>query len=68
MYPTRLIERSDEADYVHIQTTDSGCYVYDIGNTGGKQILNHETDCSWGSMVHEFMHKLGIDLNGLYTF
>ena len=58
----RLVERSGEQDYVHIQTTDSGCYVWTIGNTGGKQVLNHFTRCSWGNMVHEFMHKLGITL------
>lgn len=55
----RLVKRSSEKDYVHIQTTDSGCFVWTIGNTGGKQVLNDGASCSWGNMVHEFMHKLG---------
>ena len=56
----RLIEHSGEQDYVHIQTTNPGCYVTTVGNTGGQQLLNIEINCSWGNLVHEFMHKLGI--------
>ena len=56
----RLIEHSGEQDYVHIQTTEPGCYVTMVGNTGGKQLLNIADGCSWGNLVHEFMHKLGI--------
>ena len=62
LIPLRLVKRSGEKDYVHIQTTDSGCFVWTIGNTGGKQVLNDGASCSWGNMVHEFMHKLGITL------
>ena len=30
--------------------------------------MNHDTGCSWGNLVHEFMHKLGMNLRQFIYF
>lgn len=60
----QFVERTNEADYVRVTTTDSGCYSY-IGRIGGAQQLNLQsytpgTGCFVnGTIMHEFIHALG---------
>ena len=56
----RLVQRTYEADYIQIaETYPDYCSVENAGNRGGAQILNYGNSCSWKTIVHQFMHKLG---------
>ena len=54
--------RTDQSDYIHIQSTDSGCYSDFIGHRGEKQILNlQENGCTHpGTIAHELGHNIGL--------
>lgn len=53
-------ERTHESNYVHFQSTDSGCWSY-VGMSGGKQSLNYQNPgCTrFGTVQHEMLHALG---------
>jgi hypothetical protein len=53
--------RTNEANYIAIRHTTSGCYSY-VGRIGGGQDLSLQSNgCIYlGTIVHEFMHALGI--------
>lgn len=59
-----FVERTNEADYVRVTVSDSGCFSY-IGRIGGAQQLNLQsytpgTGCfRKGTIIHEFIHALG---------
>lgn len=53
-------ERTTESEYIHFQTTESGCYSY-VGMVGGRQVINYQyPGCqSFGTVQHEILHALG---------
>jgi len=53
----RLVQRSNEKDYVHFISGD-GCSSR-VGRCGGKQKINIGS-CSFGSIVHEILHSAGL--------
>ena len=64
MISHRFVERSSEADYLHI-FQGSGCWSY-VGKMGwGKQELSLANGCVWGlgTPIHEFMHAIGKYIN-----
>jgi hypothetical protein len=58
----KFVPRTTQKDYVHIQSTDSGCYSDSVGVLGGKQLLNLQEDgCSMvGTIAHELGHNIGL--------
>ncbi|XP_053661515.1 seminal metalloprotease 1-like [Anopheles marshallii] len=60
----KFVTRTNEADYVQVIGTGSGCYS-SVGHRGGAQTLNLEpyavdTGCfRLATIVHEFIHALG---------
>jgi len=56
----RLVPRSKEKNYVHIDSTPSGHRCSSpLGMSGGKQTIKFGEACTWGNLAHEFMHSLG---------
>lgn len=51
-------ERKKESNYVEIKDS-TGCSA-DVGMTGGKQYINLNKQCSFGSVVHEIGHTIGL--------
>ena len=57
----RFVKRkSSHKDYIHFQSTDSGCYSY-VGRKGGKQVINlQKPECvAHGKVLHEIGHAIG---------
>ena len=54
----RIVPRTNEKAYVHIDASADGCYS-SLGRTGRKQEIGFAPKCSWGNLAHEFMHALG---------
>jgi hypothetical protein len=55
----RLIERTNERDYVFFKENgDKDCSSF-IGRKGGKQNINVPNWCDRGSIIHEILHALG---------
>lgn len=54
--------RTDQKDFIHIQSTDSGCYSDFIGHRGSIQFLNlQENGCTKpGTIAHELGHNIGL--------
>lgn len=53
----RLVQRSNQKDYVRFVTSD-GCSSR-VGRCGGKQNINIG-NCGFGSIVHEILHSAGL--------
>lgn len=57
----KLIPRTKEDDYVHVESKANGCWAY-MGRIGGKQLLNLGKGCfEVDTVQHEFLHAIGFD-------
>lgn len=58
----KFVRRTNQQDYIHIQSTNSGCYSDFVGHLGSEQVLNlQEYGCSKvGTIVHELGHHMGL--------
>ncbi|MCI1779550.1 MAG: M12 family metallopeptidase [Bacteroidales bacterium] len=57
-----FIKRTNQRDYIYFQSkTGDGNYSNCIGMKGGKQIINLDTDGTYGTAIHEIGHALGLE-------
>ena len=56
-YLSRLVQRTDEENYIHIGKNRMGCSSKP-GMRGGRQLIR-AGDCQTFHLVHEIMHALG---------
>lgn len=57
----RLVERTNERDYVFFKGNgDKDCSSF-VGRKGGKQNINVPSWCTQGSIIHELLHALGFN-------
>jgi hypothetical protein len=55
----RLVERTDETNYVSFVVQDDGCHST-VGMRGGQQIINLCPNCTRGNAIHEIGHTVGL--------
>ena len=56
--PIRFVERTTETDFIRF-FLGRGCWSL-VGRAGGQQDLSTSPHCSWGNIVHEIGHALGL--------
>lgn len=51
--------RVNEIDYIFVKPVNGGCSSY-VGKIGGRQTINLSKNCSYGTVIHEFLHAAGL--------
>ncbi len=61
-YKFTFVKRTNQADYITFQTgTDpNACGSNSIGRKGGKQVIDMNSGCSTGNIIHEIGHAVGL--------
>lgn len=56
----RLIERTNQNDYIYIgMKKQHSCFSF-VGCIGGEQLVNIGRGCGYGTIIHEICHALGL--------
>lgn len=56
----RFVPRTTQTDYVRFMQDAAGPYSTSIGKLGGQQIIGISDATTWGNVIHEIGHAVGI--------